>query len=72
MTAMVAISAYHSWTGDFQPQGRYLFPILPMAAFLFHQYRESLRSRAFKLLFMALFAGSVFSFAWTGLRHIPR
>ena len=69
---VVLVSAYHSWTADYQPQGRYLFPILPMVAFLFHRYRESLRSRAFYLLFGCLFACSVYSFIFTGLRNIPK
>jgi hypothetical protein len=69
---IVLISAYQSWTADFQPQGRYLFPILPMIAFLFLQYRESLRSRVFNLLFGCLFACSVYSFVFIGLRNIPK
>jgi hypothetical protein len=70
--SVVLISAYHSWTADYQPQGRYLFPILPMFAFLFHRYRESLRSPAFYLLFGSLFACSIYSFIFIGLRHIPK
>ena len=69
---VVAASAYFSWTADYQPQGRYLFPILPMFAFLFYRYREALRSRAFYLLFGFLFAGSIYSFIFTALRNIPK
>ena len=65
-------SAYSSWTADYQPQGRYLFPILPMFAFLFHRYRDALRSRAFYLLFGCLFAFSIYSFIFTALRNIPK
>jgi hypothetical protein len=65
-------SAYSSWTADYQPQGRYLFPILPMFAVLFHRYRDALRSRAFYLLFGCLFAGSIYSFIFTALRNIPK
>ena len=65
-------SAYSSWTADYQPQGRYLFPILPMFAFLFHRYRDALRSRAFYLLFGCLFACSIYSFIFTALRNIPK
>jgi hypothetical protein len=65
-------SAYSSWTADYQPQGRYLFPILPMFALLFHRYRETLRSRAFYLLFGCLFVGSIYSFIFTALRNIPK
>jgi hypothetical protein len=70
--AVILLSAYHSWTADFQPQGRYLFPILPMLAFVLHRYRETLRSRALHLLFAGMFAASVFSFVFTGLRAIPQ
>ena len=69
---VVLASAYQSWTADFQPQGRYLFPIIPMIAFLFHHYRESLRSRVFNLLFACLFACSVYSFVFIGLKNIPK
>jgi hypothetical protein len=70
--AVVLISAYSSWTADFQPQGRYLFPILPMLAFVLHRYRETLPSRALHLLFTGLFAASVISFVFIGLRAIPQ
>jgi hypothetical protein len=69
---VVLLSAYSSWTADYQPQGRYLFPILPMFAFLFHRYRDALRSRAFYLLFGCLFACSIYSFIFTALRNIPK
>jgi len=69
---MVLVSAYRSWTVDFQPQGRYLFPILPVIAFLFHRYRESLRSRVFSLLFGGLFACSIYSFVFVALKNIPK
>lgn len=70
--AVVLASAYHSWTADYQPQGRYLFPILPMFAFLLHRYRESFPRPALLLLLACLFAGSVFSFVFTGLAEIPK
>jgi hypothetical protein len=66
---LVLLSAYHSWTSDFQPQGRYLFPILPMLAFLLHRYRESVPTRAFNVLLASLFACAAFSFGFTGLRY---
>lgn len=69
---VVLVSAYLSWTADFQPQGRYLFPIIPMLAFLLHHYRESLRSRVFNMLLGGLFACSVYSFVFVGLKNIPK
>lgn len=70
--AVILLSAYHSWIADFQPQGRYLFPILAMLAFVLHRYRETVPSRALHLLFTGLFAASVFSFVFIGLRTIPQ
>ncbi|HJT82726.1 MAG TPA: hypothetical protein VJ719_16130 [Chthoniobacterales bacterium] len=66
---LVLLSAYHSWVSDFQPQGRYLFPILPMLAFLLYRYRQSMPTRAFNVLFASLFACAAFSFGFTGLRY---
>jgi hypothetical protein len=72
MAMVILLSAYHSWTVDFQPQGRYLFPILPMLGFVLYRYRETLPRRALLLLFTGLFAASVFSFVVAGLRAIPQ
>jgi hypothetical protein len=72
MATVILLSAYHSWTADFQPQGRYLFPILPMLGFVLYRYRETLPRRALLLLFTGLFAASVFSFVVAGLRAIPQ
>jgi hypothetical protein len=72
MAAVIVLSAYHSWTADFQPQGRYLFPILPMLGFVLYRYRETLPTRALLLLLTGLFATSVFSFVFAGLRAIPQ
>jgi hypothetical protein len=69
---LVLLSAYQSWTADFQPQGRYLFPVLPLIAYLFHRYREYLQSRVFNLLLAGLFAGSIYSFVFIGLKNIPK
>ncbi|MEY2508014.1 MAG: hypothetical protein QOH01_2343 [Verrucomicrobiota bacterium] len=72
MAAVIVLSAYHSWTADFQPQGRYLFPILPMLGFVLYRYRETLPTRALLLLLTGLFAASVCSFVFAGLRAIPQ
>ncbi len=38
--AVVAAAVYHSWVNDFQAQGRYLAPILPMVGLLFYEIRR--------------------------------
>jgi len=66
---MVLLSAYNSWAVDYQPQGRYLFPILPMVAFVLHHYRGQMPAKALNVLFAALFGLSTFSFVFIGLRY---
>lgn len=65
-----AQSIYRSWTYDFQGQGRYLFPILPMLFFYWRQCEEvALRVPA--LLVTALLGmHSLFSFAVIGLGYL--
>jgi hypothetical protein len=67
-------SVWHSWNNDFQAQGRYLFPILGMAACAVACCR-----RGFGRLGPALWAAgllmwgmSLWSFAAVGLAAIPR
>ena len=62
-----AQSVYRSWAVDFQGQGRYLFPILPMLFFYWRQCEEP-RLRVPALLVTAfLGALSLLSFALIGL-----
>ncbi len=64
---VVAQSLYRSWVVNFQGQGRYLFPILPMLFFYWRQCEEpSLRVPAL-LAAASLGAISLFSFALVGL-----
>ena len=67
---MVAQSLYRSWTVNFQGQGRYLFPILPMLFFYWRQVEErALRTPA--LLVTALLGTlSLLSFALIGLAKL--
>ncbi len=66
-TLVIAQSVYRSWVFDFQGQGRYLFPILPMLFFCWQQCEATaLRSPA--LVVAALLGGlGLLSFALIGL-----
>jgi len=66
----VLSSAYLSWTYAFQAQGRYLFPILPMAGVLVAANRRSVNNKILLSIFLIAFAASVYSFVFVGLRHI--
>jgi hypothetical protein len=63
-------SAYLSWTYAFQPQGRYLFPILPMTATLVAANRQRFNENILILLLLAAFVMSVYSFVFVGLMHL--
>jgi len=67
----IAIALFHSWNNDFQAQGRYLFPILPMLGAGLVLVRDSLPKRAFLGALAACFALALYSFVFTGLRHVP-
>jgi hypothetical protein len=68
----VGQSAYNSWINDFQPQGRYLFLILPMLLLGVVKLPASFRTRIMPLFGLAFFILSVWSFLLTGLKLIPK
>lgn len=66
-----AQSLYRSWVVDFQAQGRYLFPILPMLFFFWRQCEElALRVPAL-LVAACLGTFSLLSFTLIGLGSLP-
>jgi hypothetical protein len=69
---MIGVSASYSWTSDFQSQGRYLFPILPMVAVGLESSRKYLKSRIILALFAVCFTLSAYSFIFTALWEIPK
>jgi hypothetical protein len=69
---MIGISAYYSWTSDFQSQGRYLFPILPMVAVGLQSSGKYLKPRIILALVAACFTLSAYSFIFTALWEIPK
>jgi len=68
----VGQSVYHSWVNDYQPQGRYLFPILPMLMIGLARLPSSFRIRIMPLFGLVFFILSAWSFVLTGLRMIPK
>ncbi|MFP5222343.1 MAG: hypothetical protein ACLGSA_08645 [Acidobacteriota bacterium] len=76
----VGQSLWHSWTADFQAQGRYLFPILAMTACLMTRFSggEAASPTAARLrqglwgLGLTLWGMSLWSFVAVGLARIPR
>ena len=67
---MIFISSYHSWVTDFQPQGRYFFPVASIIGLLIYQSRKDLNSFLMHSLTFAIFILSVYSFVTIALKHI--
>ncbi len=65
--ALVGVSLYHSWTMDFQPQGRYLFPILPMFAIVLGRGRAYMNSPLAIIGMSQLFLLALYSFIFIAL-----
>ena len=70
--ALIGASVHRSWTVDFQAQGRYLFPILPMLGVVLARNRSVVDNKVFILLAMQLFLLSLYSFTFIALPAIPR
>jgi hypothetical protein len=70
--ALIGASVHRSWTIDFQAQGRYLFPILPMIGVVLARNRQAIDNKVFILLTMQLFFLSLYSFIFIALPAIPR
>jgi len=68
---LFASSYFYSWSYDFQPQGRYLFPLLGVYAFLLEHHRPLLdKHKNFYLLVMMIAVMSVYSFINYGLANL--
>ncbi len=70
--ALIGVSVYHSWTLDFQSQGRYLFPILPMLSVAYGINHEVINRRFLILFLMPMVILGLYSFIFDGLMRIPK
>ena len=69
---LVGIALYHSWTMDFQPQGRYLFPILPIFGILYGWNYAVINGRLLILGLTPMFFLAMYGFIFEALMRIPR
>jgi hypothetical protein len=69
---MLSASLYHSWTYDFQPQGRYLFPILGMLSVLVYEIKAYLNRNILNLFILLMFVTSFWSFLFVGIYRIEK
>jgi hypothetical protein len=68
----IAALIHHAWTVDFQAQGRYLLPMLPMFAILHYHCQRIVFRPVFYGLFVLLFCLSVYNFIFIGLHDIGK
>ncbi|MCP3931673.1 MAG: hypothetical protein GY705_21535 [Bacteroidetes bacterium] len=69
---MIFISFWHSWTADFQTQGRYLLPIVPMLSILVYGVYRFIPRPLMHICVLVLFLISSYSFIYVGLWQIPK
>jgi hypothetical protein len=69
---LIGLSLWHSWTNDFQAQGRYLLPICAMLGFLLFKSENHFNKSVFNFLSLSMFLLSLYSFIFVGLVNIPK
>ena len=69
---MIGSSLIHSWISDFQAQGRYLVPVIPMLGLLFGLLKRYIHPQVTTIFISILFLISMYSFVYIGLFHIPK
>ena len=61
---------WRSWAISFQPQGRYLAPVLPILGIIYYHARPYIYDKGVMLLNVFLFLLGVYSFIFIGLHDI--
>lgn len=70
--SIIALSFYHSWTMDYQAQGRYLLPLVGVLSVFVYQARRQLENIVVISLAGLIFSGAVYSFIFVGLAGIGK
>ncbi|MFT5729194.1 MAG: hypothetical protein ACI8PB_003357 [Desulforhopalus sp.] len=69
---LILASLHHSWVVDFQPQGRYLFPVIPMFAICLGHNIRAINRKVLLLLVGIMCMLGLYSFIFQGLLKIPK
>jgi len=64
---LILASIWSSWAVNFQAQGRYLAPIVPMISIVYYHVEKYINTTIFTTLVLLMFAISVYSFVFFGL-----
>ena len=69
---VIGQSVYFSWTADYEPQGRYLFPIIPIVLVGLTRLPDVIQRRFVPCFSLCFFLLSLSSFVFTALLYIPK
>ncbi len=69
---LIGLLLWRSWTVSFQPQGRYLLPILPMLGVLYYHIHPYIYEKAVITLTVCMFLLSVYSFVFVGIYDVEK
>lgn len=72
ISALISTAIWKAWISDFQPQGRYLFAIVPILGVLFSLLYKRLNPKILSVIVLMMFVLGVFSFMSIGILEIPR
>lgn len=69
---IIFLSINFSWVNDFQPQGRFLFPILGILGYWFTEFEKLNKTPVLKSMVVFLALSGLYSFVFVALANIPR
>jgi hypothetical protein len=69
---LIGVSLYHSWISDFQAQGRYIFPIIPMLGILYATTHYAFNSTLLSIGVFSMYLLGIYSFIFQALMYIPK
>ncbi|NKB76500.1 MAG: hypothetical protein GKR96_05495 [Gammaproteobacteria bacterium] len=72
VTLLVGSAFWHSWTVSFQPQGRYMMPIIPILGVLYYRLKDYFPRALTTSLICFLFLLATYSFVFIGLHDVPK
>lgn len=71
-SALIMASLHHSWAVDFQAQGRYLFPFVPMLGILYGLNHKAVNNQVMVLGILSMYLLGFYSFVFQALVRIPK
>ncbi len=71
-TLLILAVVLRSWSIDFQPQGRYLLPVIGMIAVLLHHSHRIIPRSLFNFLLGSMYLSAVYNFVSVGLTEIEK